>query len=238
MQKEIKNLIEKEDLMRIDYCKEYGGHCSRSESRETKFSFEEIKKWGKRIFTISGSPGSGKDTVVEECIKKDSKLEYFVPLTTRNPRPGEEGVRYHFVSPEKFEEQRVKGEFLFWQDHGKDTEGNPKFYGILDSDLKKYLTESDKDIVITVGGMCCAMEMKRTFPFSTTIFISPTSLETLEKQIRGRATESEKEIEARLKEGRTMMVHGDLYDFGVTNVYGQLDKAVEEVLQIVQQRRK
>jgi len=231
------NLMEKEGPMRKDYCRDYEGECSRSHEVETNFSPEEIEKWGKKIFVVSGPPGSGKDTVVEECMKKDSELEYFIPTTTRQARPGEEGVRYHFESVETFEEQMGKDEFLFWQDHGKDAEGNQKYYGIKNSDLRNALTASDNDIVITVGGICGAMEIKRIFPQATSIFISPSSLETLEKQIRGRGTESNKEIEARLKEGRTMMECKDLYDFAVTNVYGELDEAVKIALETIQKRR-
>lgn len=231
------NFIEKEVSVRKDYCKDYEGCCSRSHEVETNFSPEEIKKWEKRIFVVSGPPGSGKDTVVEECMKKDSKLEYFIPTTTRQARPGEEDVRYHFESIEAFEEQMKKDEFLFWQDHGKDAEGNQKYYGIKNSDLRNALTAGNNDIVITVGGICGSMEIKRIFPQATSIFISPSSPETLEKQARGRGTESNDEIKARLKEGQTMMKYKDLYDFAVTNVYGELDKAVETALETIQQRR-
>ena len=235
--KEKENFIEKEDSMRKDYCKDYEGRCSRSHEIETDFSPEEIENWEKRIFVVSGPPGSGKDTVVEECMKKDAKLEYFIPMTTRQARPGEKDIRYHFEDAQTFENQMDKDEFLFWQDHGKDAEGNQKYYGIKNSDLRETLTNSDNDVVITVGGICGSMEIKRIFPKSTCIFISPSSLETLEKQIRGRGTDSNKEIELRLKEGQTMMKYKDLYDFAITNVYGELDKTVETALKTIQERR-
>ena len=57
------------------------------------------------IFIISGPAGSGKGTVVNIIRSRTSNVGVSVSATTRSPRPGEaDGVSYHFISREKFEE--------------------------------------------------------------------------------------------------------------------------------------
>ena len=57
------------------------------------------------LILISGVSGAGKDTVKKELMKLDSTLVDVPSYTTRNMREGEvNGVNYHFVSKEQFEE--------------------------------------------------------------------------------------------------------------------------------------
>ena len=56
------------------------------------------------LLVVSGPSGCGKGTVLKEVMQQQD-LYYSVSLTTRAPRPGEvDGVQYHFVSKEQFEE--------------------------------------------------------------------------------------------------------------------------------------
>ena len=54
------------------------------------------------LFIISGPAGSGKTTICDGLISKES-LQRIVTSTTRNPREGEiDGEDYHFLTPDNF----------------------------------------------------------------------------------------------------------------------------------------
>ena len=66
---------------------------------------EELKHMNKGILIVVSAPsGCGKGTILAEILK-DEGYYYSVSATTRSPRPGEEdGVNYHFLKREQFEE--------------------------------------------------------------------------------------------------------------------------------------
>ena len=56
------------------------------------------------LIVVSAPSGCGKGTILGEVLK-DEKFYYSVSATTRSPRPGEtDGVNYHFLGKEQFEE--------------------------------------------------------------------------------------------------------------------------------------
>ena len=58
----------------------------------------------KKIITISGMSGSGKDTILKELLKQDKKLKKIIATTTRIKRPQEiDGFDYHFKDDGYFE---------------------------------------------------------------------------------------------------------------------------------------
>ncbi|MDE0829839.1 MAG: hypothetical protein OSB03_11625, partial [Vicinamibacterales bacterium] len=62
---------------------------------------------------MSAPSGTGKTTVVKALIARVAGLEMSCSYTSRPPRPGErDGVDYHFVSRDRFEEMRETDEFL------------------------------------------------------------------------------------------------------------------------------
>ena len=66
-----------------------------------------------KLIVLSGPGGVGKSTIVYELKKKDH-FYFSVSATTRQPRPGEEdGVAYHFVSHEQFQNMIDDGVFLW-----------------------------------------------------------------------------------------------------------------------------
>src|ERR1700756_2752367 len=66
-----------------------------------------------RLIVISGPSGAGKTTIARRLVERRPKLVASVSATTRPPRRGEQdGVDYHFLSPEEFERKRMAGEFL------------------------------------------------------------------------------------------------------------------------------
>ena len=64
---------------------------------------------------ISGPSGCGKSTVAKALCEADSTLRLSISATTRTARPDEvDGVNYHFLTRETFEEQIKQNAFLEW----------------------------------------------------------------------------------------------------------------------------
>lgn len=77
------------------------------------------------IIALIGEAGSGKDTIMQNILKK-SPLAFneIISCTTRPMREGEaEGVNYYYLTPEAFAEKVINGEML------EATSFNDWFYG-------------------------------------------------------------------------------------------------------------
>ena len=71
-----------------------------------------------RLIIICGKTNSGKSTLKNALLQHG--FESIVTYTTRSPRPGEiNGVDYHFVSEEEFENLK-KEQLLEWSGYTKD----------------------------------------------------------------------------------------------------------------------
>jgi len=80
-----------------------------------------------------------------------------------------------------------------------------------------------------------AKNIKKTFQDSVLIYILPPSLQELEKRLRGRASDEEAEIEARLEKARKEIENCVDYDHIIFNE--NLDKTLEEVASIILSER-
>ena len=59
------------------------------------------------LVILSGVSGAGKDTIKKELIKRMENVISLPSFTSRGPRPGEEeGIQYHFITKEQFEDLR------------------------------------------------------------------------------------------------------------------------------------
>ena len=64
------------------------------------------------LFIISGPAGSGKTTICDGLMGKES-LQRIVTSTTRNPREGEiDGEDYHFLTPATLKQKSKKMRFM------------------------------------------------------------------------------------------------------------------------------
>ena len=83
---------------------------------------------------MSGPSGAGKSTVCHILLKDDAALTFSVSCTTRTPREGEKnGVDYHFLSREEFEQKIASGDLLEYAEvHGN-------YYGTLKKDVDENL---------------------------------------------------------------------------------------------------
>ena len=62
---------------------------------------------------ITGPSGVGKGTLIRGLLERVPQLGLSVSATTRAPRPGEtQGVDYHFIGADEFEQRVANGEFV------------------------------------------------------------------------------------------------------------------------------
>ena len=70
------------------------------------------------LVVVSGFSGAGKGTVLSQVFQRRPDLYFSVSFTTRAPRTGEQdGVDYHFITREAFEERIHRGEFLEYAEY-------------------------------------------------------------------------------------------------------------------------
>ena len=176
------------------------------------------------VIVISAPSGGGKGTILKKLFESDDNLTLSVSATTRAPRPGEEnGVQYYFVTKEEFSEMLEKGEILEHAEFCDNYYGTPKAPVV-------ELTEKGKDVVLEIevkGGA----QIKKLIPDCVSIFITPVSLEVLEKRLRNRGTETEDAILKRLATAKVELKEAHNYDYIVVN--DKLEDAVEDVKAIL-----
>jgi len=176
------------------------------------------------LIVISGPSGVGKDAVLARMKEWGHSLYLTVTVTTRPQRRGESnGVDYHFVSRETFEEM-VKGEELLeWAQ----VYGN--FYGVPRRQVEEALDHgSDVLIKVDVQG---AATIKQAMPRALLIFIAPPSMEVLEKRVRQRNTESAVDLERRVATAHEEMRQLEMFDYVIVN--DRVDQAVAQIDAII-----
>ena len=177
-----------------------------------------------KVFVITGPSGVGKGTLIRGLLERIPELELSVSATTRGPRPGEEdGLHYHFLTPEQFESRVANGEFV---EHAKYS-GNR--YGTLRSDLDRRLAQGPGVVLeIEVQG---ARQVREAMPEAVAVFIAPPSREALRARLVGRGTDSSEQVDARL---RTAEIELEAQpEFGHVVVNDRLEQATDDLVGIV-----
>lgn len=177
-----------------------------------------------KTFIICGPSGVGKGTVVSRLLETDPTLYFSVSATTRAPRAGEaDGVHYHFLTRERFQEWIDAGDFL---EHAQFV-GN--FYGT----PRRYVDEAmdqGRDVLLDIE-IQGAEQIHQKRPEAVRIYIAPPSWEELERRLTGRGTEDTEKIRSRLARGREEFAAARDFDYLVIN--DTVDHAVAEIRAIM-----
>ncbi len=180
------------------------------------------------LFVITGPSGTGKGTVLKEVISRLDRLYFSVSATTRAPRPGEEdGVHYHFLSRERFEELVANDRFLEYARYAENYYGTP-----LDPVLEQMERGNDVILEIELQG---ALQVMGRMPEAVTVFIAPPSFAALESRLRGRATEEEAVIRARLDIARKECAAMDAFRYVVVN--DRVEEAADRLRAVILAQR-
>jgi guanylate kinase len=180
------------------------------------------------LVVVSGPSGVGKDTILEVLRQLPGHADhhYVVTCTTRARRPGEiDGVSYHFLEPAMFLALRDRGGLL----EANEVHGN--WYGTPRQQVVDALAAGRHAVLkIDVQG---AEVIRARVPDALLIFVVPPSIETLAGRLKGRATETDAQLEERLRNAADELARQHDYDYVVVNETGQLTGTAERIGEIV-----
>lgn len=166
-----------------------------------------------KYVVISAPSAAGKSTLIkivrETC--KDCNFAFSISMTTRKPRQGEvDGQDYYFVTREQFLECIVNNELLEWEDvHGN-------LYGTPKAPVAKMANEG-KNVIFDVD-VTGGLNIRHNFEADAlSIFIMPPSPEELRKRLVLRETETEEQIDRRMRRVEEELTYACEFDKVIIN---------------------
>lgn len=181
-----------------------------------------------KVIIFSAPSGSGKTTLVKHCLEHFPELEFSISCTTRNARGEEQnGIDYHFVTPEKFRQRIAEEAFVEFEEVYTD-----KYYGTLKSEVER-IWASGKVVIFDVdvkGGI----SLKKYFgDKALSIFIMPPSVAALELRLIARGTDDLETIHTRVAKATEEISFRNEFDQIVVN--DQLEVAKVDINNLITQ---
>ncbi|KAJ8449861.1 hypothetical protein Cgig2_001517 [Carnegiea gigantea] len=161
-----------------------------------------VRRYPGKPIVISGPSGVGKGTLIAKLMKEFPYMFGFsVSHTTRAPREKEiNGVHYHFTERSVMERDIKEGKFLeFASVHGNLYGTSIEAVEVVGDAAKRCILDID------VQG---ARSVRASSLDAIFIFICPPSFEDLEKRLRSRGTETEEQIQKRLRNAKGELEQG------------------------------
>ena len=183
------------------------------------------------LLMISGPSGVGKTTITRGVERSIADSVFSVSCTTRAKTEADvEGVDYHFISEDEFDELINRDAFLEWAD----------VFGKKYGTRKKWVDEqlSRGRLVILEIDVEGAKQVKAKMPGSFGLFILPPSEDELLRRLKNRKRESDELIEKRFAEAKHEIAEAKasgVYDQFIVNE--NLDEAIAEAIMIVKAAR-
>lgn len=176
------------------------------------------------LLVVSGPSGVGKGTVLHDLMNTQKNLVYSVSATTRNKRDGEiEGVSYFYKTHDEFKQMIDDDEFLEYAKVHNNYYGTPKEF------VQRKINEGK--IVVLEIDVQGAVNVKQNTENAVFIFLAPPSLSELKNRIVGRGTETEQDINVRMKNARKELEYIKYYDYLVINDH--INSAINSVNEII-----
>ena len=172
---------------------------------------------------ISGFSGAGKGTVVKQLLQEyDYGLS--ISATTRSPREGEQdGREYFFKTKEEFEKMIREHQLIEYAQYVGNYYGTPKEYVVQQ-------LEQGKDVILEIE-MQGALRVREILPEVNLIFLTPPTVDELERRLVSRGTETAEVIRERMARAKEESAYMKEYDYVVNN--DDLDECVENVHQLI-----
>lgn len=178
------------------------------------------------LLILSAPSGTGKTTLARRLVAANPGAIFSVSYTTRPPRGAEkDGVDYHFVDAERFQQMIAAGDFVEWAHVHGHHYGTPRTV-IAEAAAKGVLAVFDIDVQ---GGET----IKKQHPEAVRALILPPSLAELERRLRARSTDDDATVRRRLHAARIelRLARAAGYEYWVVN--DDLDRAYADLEAIV-----
>ncbi len=184
------------------------------------------------LYVLSAPSGAGKTTLTT-ALRQKPDFVYAVSCTTRPPRPGEvDGEDYIFLSDEEFERRVAAGDFL------EHAEVHGRRYGTLKETVLEHL-RAGVDVLIDIDtkGAASIRSCGDAFILEALadIFIMPPSLDELRRRLKKRGTETDDQIELRIRNAATEMERWREYRY--TLISGSMEEDIEKLRAIMRAER-
>jgi guanylate kinase len=178
------------------------------------------------LIVLSGLSGAGKDTLIQALLKRKLHLQFVVTTTSREPRSNEiNGVDYHFISREKFEQMIKADKFIEYAKVYKDYKGPQKKH--VHQALK-----SGNDVILRLDYQG-AIRIRELNPEAVLIFLAPENKVEWLTRLKKRGTETPASLRIRLDTASKEMASLDIFDYIVINADNKLEEAVDAVEAII-----
>ena len=198
----------------------------RSTSRSEHPATRKRKSSESLLVVLSGPSGVGKDALIARMKELGRPLHYVVTATTRAKRAGEkEGVNYHFLSRQEFQQMLNERRFLEWAE----VYGN--YYGVPRDEITSPLSKG-LDVIVKVDVQGAAT-IKGILPHAIFIFLMPPSLQELEKRLNRRRSECSEDLALRLRKAKEEVESLPLFDYVITSYPDKLDDVVAQIDAII-----
>ena len=182
------------------------------------------------IMVILSSPsGVGKTTLTKKIQQKYQSFKISVSYTTRPPRSNEvNGVDYHFVKKDKFEELIKKNKFY---EHAKIFEN---YYGTLKKNVDETLRKNDIIFDIDWQGTKQLSKFKNLKLIK--IFLITENKEEIKKRLENRNQNTASELEKRYNSFDEEIKYWNDYDYILINK--NLDVCFKQIENIILNNKK
>jgi guanylate kinase len=181
-----------------------------------------------KLFIVSASSGAGKTTLVNMLLQKIQPLydvSRVLTYTTRAPRQGEtNGVDYHFITEQTFENLIAQGFFLEWS----------KDYGAYYGSPLSLLDELPKGkSYIAILDRAGAQQVFSRFAESVLIWVY-TDIQNLRIRLESRKTENIEQINYRIQLAKKEIEEENLKKFYTYHLHNDdFNRAIDEFEQLV-----
>lgn len=177
------------------------------------------------LIVVSGFAGSGKGTLMKEIMEQYDNYALSISATTRQPRGTEvDGKEYFFKTVEEFEKMIAQGELIEYANYVGNYYGTPKAY------VEEQLA-SGKDVILEIE-IQGALKVKKQFPETLLLFVTPPNATILKERLVGRGTESMEVVEQRMKRAAEEAEGISSYDYILIN--DDLQTCVAQMHHIIQ----
>ena len=177
------------------------------------------------LAVVSGFSGAGKGTLMKALLSEHAdQYALSISATTRGPREGEvDGREYFFKTKDQFEQMIAEDALIEHACYVGNYYGTPKSY------VMERL-EAGKNVILEIE-IQGAMKVKEKIPEALLVFVTPPTVEELEKRLKGRGTETAQVIAERLARAGEEAKGMDQYDYILVN--DTVEECVDHLHEII-----